>query len=158
LPKLKENVYYFLPFEMMRIFSTVSLFSSINIKTGKNYNHFFYKSSIIKKIGNVLNLGNGIKIILNKALLQIGNNIIPIKSIDIVAYNKRGELVKNREIFRSNGFRVIIMKSYGTILVMDDFYYNSSYIQMFVFDNYNKKLFKAVILNPLIKIYKVVKN
>jgi len=47
------------------------------------------------------------------------------------------------------------MKSYGIFLVMDDFYYNSSYIQMFVFENYDKKLFKPVILTPRVKIYKV---
>jgi dolichyl-diphosphooligosaccharide--protein glycosyltransferase/undecaprenyl-diphosphooligosaccharide--protein glycosyltransferase len=50
------------------------------------------------------------------------------------------------------------MKSYGTVLIMDDFYYNSSYIQMFVFENYDKNLFKPVILNPFLKIYKVVRK
>jgi undecaprenyl-diphosphooligosaccharide--protein glycosyltransferase len=159
LPKIKENIYYFLPFKMMNIFPTVSVFSSINIKNGKFYRHFFYKSSTMKKIGNnVIIVGRNIKLLLNKAILQIGNDLIPIKSIDVVRYNNKGQLIKNRQVFRSNGFRVILMKSYGTILIMDDYYYYSTYIQLFVFDNYNKKLFKPVILNPLIKIYKVIKN
>jgi undecaprenyl-diphosphooligosaccharide--protein glycosyltransferase len=157
LPKIKEDVYYFLPLKMMNIFPTVSVFSSLNIKNGKVNNHFFYKASNIKQKGNIL-IAGGIKIILNKAVLQMGNNIIPIKSIDVVSYNKQGQLVKNREVFRSNGFRVVLMKSYGTVLIMDDFYYNSSYIQMFVFENYDKNLFKPVILNPFLKIYKVVRK
>jgi len=40
-------------------------------------------------------------------------------------------------------------------MIVDDYYYNSSFIQMFVFENYDKKLFEPIILNPLMKIYKI---
>ena len=48
------------------------------------------------------------------------------------------------------------MKSYGKWLIMDDFYFNSAYIQLFVFEN-TGGLFEEVILNPLVKVYKVKK-
>jgi len=155
LPKLKENVYYFLPLEMLNIFPTVAIFSSIDIKTGKRQNHFFYKSTQLKQKGGVLYIGNGIKLYLNKALIQIGRSVVPVKSFDIVAYNRSGKIIKQHSNFRKRGLRVVFMKSYGIFLVMDDFYYNSSYIQMFVFENYDKKLFKPIILTPRVKIYKV---
>ena len=155
LPKLKENVYYFLPLEMLNIFPTVAIFSSIDIKTGKRQSHFFYKSTQLKQNGGVLYIGNGIKLYLNKSLIQIGRSVVPVKSFDVVAYNRTGNIIKQHSDFRDRGLRVVFMKSYGIFLVMDDFYYNSSYIQMFVFENYDKKLFKPVILTPRVKIYKV---
>ena len=155
LPKPKWNLYYFLPLQMLNIFPTVSVFSSINIKTGKVKNHFFYKSTQLKQNGGVLYIGSGIKLYLNKALIQIGRSVVPVKSFDVVAYNRTGKIIKQHSNFRNRGLRVVFMKSYGIFLVMDDFYYNSSYIQMFVFDNYDKKLFKPVILTPRVKIYKV---
>jgi len=35
--------------------------------------------------------------------------------------------------------------------------YNSVFIQLFVFENYDKSLFEPVILNPLVKVYKLKK-
>ena len=156
LPKIKEDVYYFLPFRMLNIFPTVTVFSSINIKTGKVHNHFFYKTSSIRQNGNILIIG-GLKLLLNKAMLQIGNSLVPVKCFDVVAYNNKGKLIRRHSVFRSNGLDVVYMKSYNTFLVMDDFFYNSTYIQMFVFENYDKKLIKPVIITPFVKIYKVIK-
>ena len=39
---------------------------------------------------------------------------------------------------------------------MDDFYFKSAYIQLFVFEN-RGGLFEPVILNPFVKVYKVKK-
>ena len=47
------------------------------------------------------------------------------------------------------------MASYGQFLVVDDYFFNSTYIQMFVFEQYDKNLFQPVILSPLTKIYKL---
>ncbi len=40
-------------------------------------------------------------------------------------------------------------------MIMDDDYLNSAFIQMFVFDNYDKDKFAKVINSPWIKIYKI---
>ncbi len=50
------------------------------------------------------------------------------------------------------------MQSYGEGLILDDFFYNSTYIQMFIFENYYKNLYKPIIITPYVKIYKVVKH
>ena len=47
------------------------------------------------------------------------------------------------------------MPNYRQFLVVDDSVYNSTYIQLFVFENYDKNLFEPVIMTPLAKIYKL---
>jgi dolichyl-diphosphooligosaccharide--protein glycosyltransferase/undecaprenyl-diphosphooligosaccharide--protein glycosyltransferase len=47
------------------------------------------------------------------------------------------------------------MPSYRIGLILDDYYYNSTFIQMFVFENYDKNLFEPVILTPVMKIFKL---
>jgi len=47
------------------------------------------------------------------------------------------------------------MSSYGRFLILDDFYLNSAYIQMFVFDHYDPKLFEPVLSDPMSKVYKL---
>ncbi|WP_024787514.1 STT3 domain-containing protein [Lebetimonas sp. JH369] len=156
LPKIKENIYYFLPLKMLDIFPTVSVFGSIDIKTGKVQNHFFYKGRL-KKQGRYLLLGQ-IPIDLSKAEIILNQRTIPVKEIDLVAYTKGGKLSVRKERLRKSGLNLIIMQSYGEGLILDDFFYNSTYIQMFIFENYDKNLFKPIIITPYVKIYKVVKH
>jgi dolichyl-diphosphooligosaccharide--protein glycosyltransferase/undecaprenyl-diphosphooligosaccharide--protein glycosyltransferase len=47
------------------------------------------------------------------------------------------------------------MRSYNTILVLDRDMFNSTYIQLFVFENYDKNLFEPVVLEPNAKIFKL---
>jgi dolichyl-diphosphooligosaccharide--protein glycosyltransferase/undecaprenyl-diphosphooligosaccharide--protein glycosyltransferase len=49
------------------------------------------------------------------------------------------------------------MKSYGKILIMDDRFFNSAFVQLFVFEN-GGGLFEPVILNPFVKVYKIKKD
>ena len=47
------------------------------------------------------------------------------------------------------------MKDYNKFIVLENKMYSSTFIQMFVLENYDKSLFEAVILTPLVKVYKV---
>jgi len=49
LPKIKENIYYYLPLRMMDIFPTVAAFSLIDLNTGKRNNHFFTQARTVAK-------------------------------------------------------------------------------------------------------------
>lgn len=152
-PKLNRDVYLMFPYRMFNIFPTVSVFSNRNLNTGKKYKeHFFYKSRVYKK-GPLIYIGS-VPIDLQEGVVLIQNGV-PIKKIDIVGYGKNGKLIVKRQKIRNNGLNLIILESYKEALLVDDYYYNSTFIQMFVFENYNKKLFKPVILNPFIKIYKI---
>jgi dolichyl-diphosphooligosaccharide--protein glycosyltransferase/undecaprenyl-diphosphooligosaccharide--protein glycosyltransferase len=47
------------------------------------------------------------------------------------------------------------MASYGRFLIVDDYFLKSMYIQMFVFENYDKTLFEPIVIDPMTKIYKL---
>ena len=157
LPKIKENIYYYLPYRMLNIFPTVAIFSSIDLKNGKVFNHFFYSSNTFIRQKNTLVLGKDIRVLLDKGLIKIGNNLLPIKNFVLVALDRQGKTVKKIQQISTKGINIIVMQSYKKILLLDDFYYNSSYIQMFVLGNVNEKLFKPVIVTPLVKVYKIIK-
>ncbi len=150
-PKLDRSVYLMLPYRMFKIFSTVGAFSDRNLNTGETFSHFFYFGRIAKS-GEYLFVGK-IPISL-RGVVVVSEPVIPIKDIYLVAYDKDGELKVQRQHIRDKGINLILLRSYGSALLVDDYYFNSTFIQMFVFENYDKKLFEPVILNPWMKIYK----
>ncbi len=154
LPKTKENVYYFLPLRMMNIFPTVAIFGTIDLKSGKRINHFFTQTNGAKKRGNTLYLSNGIKVDLSKSNLIIGRKIVPIKRFSVVAYDKSGKIHTTIQKAHPQGLNIIFMKSYNKWLIMDDFFFDSAYIQLFVFEN-TKGLFEPIILTPYAKVFRV---
>ena len=152
-PKLHRNIYLLFPYRMFNIFPTVALFSNRNLNSGEGEpSHFFYKARFYKK-GPLLYVGK-IPIYLRRGIVLIQNGI-PIKEMDIVGYDKKAKLIVEKQKVRNKGLDLIILKSYREALLVDDYYYNSMFFQMFIFQKYNKKLFKPVILNPFIKIYKI---
>ena len=157
LPKVKEDIYYFLPLRMFNIFPTVSVFSSIDLKTGKVKNHFFAQSNGFKPIGDgKFVLRNGIVLDLKKGVILLGKKVVPVKTFAVTAYEKSGKLVKQISKIRNEGLDVIIMKSYGKVLIVDDFYFNSTFFQLFIFNN-TQGLFEPVIDTPYAKVYKLIK-
>ncbi len=157
LPKSTRNVYFYLPLRMMEIFPTVALFSTLDIHNPNNKTNppFFYSSDGAQDKGKTIELGNGISLLKDKNMMSIQGQEIPIKSFYEVGYGEDKKVRVNEQRISSNGMSVVYMASYGKFLVMDDFYFNSSYIQMFVFEKYDKKLFEPVILDPLAKVYRL---
>ncbi len=156
LPKIKENIYYYLPLRMFNIFPTVAMFSTIDLKTGKNTRHLFMQLRAVRQNGQTITLNNGARLILDKGVIDFGREVVPISKFAIVGYDKSGKLHKKVQTLRKDGVNIIYLKSYGKWLILDNFYYNSAFVQLFVFQNTNG-LFKPVILTPFVKVYKVVK-
>ncbi len=156
LPSIKEDIYYFLPLRMFNILPTIALFSNIDLKTGKEQRHFFFQANSFKKAGNNILLGNGVKILLNKKVILVGNQIVPIHYFAITEILKNGKTIKKIDKFSNRGLNIIYMKSYRKWLILDDFFFDSTFVQLFVFEN-TGGLFKPVIINPYVKIYKVSK-
>lgn len=157
LPKPTRNIYLYLPLRMMDILPTVTLFSYLDLKNPANQPQqpFFYMTQQVQDTGKTIELGNGISILKEKSILKLGKQEVPIKGFYQVGYNQEKKLDINEQHFASEGLNVIFMASYGRFLVLDDFYFNSSYIQMFVFDRYDPKFFEPVILDPMSKVYKL---
>lgn len=156
LPKKTRDVYLYLPLRMMEIFPTVALFSNLDL-TGKNQPQqpFFYSTRSVQDTGQTIELGQGLSIIKANSTLKMGMQSLPIKSFYQVGYDKNQKVQVKQQNFASAGLSVIYMASYGQFLVLDDYYLQSQYIQMFVFEQYDKNLFQPVIMSPMTKIYKL---
>ncbi len=159
LPDKTRDIYFYLPYKMMGIFPTVDLFSNLDISTGNRLQRpFFYISRRVEEARGVIKLDNRILIYKKGGLIQIGNDKIPIKRFFVTEYLKNGKLAKNEQLLNPQGMiSVIFMKSYGRFIVLDERMFNSTYIQLFVLENYDKKLYQPVIMSPYAKVYKLKK-
>ncbi len=159
LPAKTRDIFLYLPSRMLGIFPTVNIFSNIDLETGKQKRRpFFYVSRRFRDIDGTIDLGNGIKLLQKSDRIQIGRQEIKIDKFAVTFYDKKGKLHKRVQVVDENSpISVIYMKNYNTFLVLDKNMYNSTYIQLFVLENYNKKLFEPVILTPLAKVYKLKK-
>lgn len=157
LPKPTRDVYLYLPFRMMEILPTVTLFSYLDLKNPDNAlkQPFFYATGSIQDTGKTIELGNGVSIVKDKNSVKIGNDEVPIKHFFQVGYDQKNNLTINEQQFTSEGVNVIYMASYGRFLILDDFYLNSAYIQMFVFEHYDKNFFEPVHSDPMAKVYRL---
>ena len=157
LPEKSRDIYLYLPNRMMGIVPTIELFSNINLMTGKKgRNSFFYKTSKYKETKDIIDLQNGIKLHKLGGYIDIRGSKIKLKNFAITQYDKKGKLNKKIQTISNDGqLNIIFMKDYNTFLVLNDKLFNSTYIQLFVLENYNKKLYEPVILSPLSKVYKL---
>ena len=157
LPKKTRDIYIYLPYRMMGIFPTIAKFSNLDLMSGNTIRRpFFYQTNRFRDGKTVLNLGNGVLFNKKTGVLKIGSQQVPVKEFYETAYNKNRKLIRQKEILHENAnISIIFMRSYNTFLVLDNDMLNSLYIQLFVFENYNKKFFKPVILNPIAKVFKL---
>lgn len=158
LPKKTRNVYLYLPLRMLDIFPTVCLFSNLDLKgSTPKAQPFYYVTSAINDTGSTVELGNGVLLIKEKNVIRIGQEEVSIKTFSQVGYDQHQVLNVQKQPIAPEGLNVVFMQSYGKILIMDDYYFNSAYIQMFVFENYDAQLFEPVIIDPFTKIYRLKK-
>ena len=157
LPPSTRDIFLYLPMRMLDILPTVKLFSNIDLETGvATSKPFFYSSQRFKDNGNTIQFGNGIALLKNQGQIQIGNQKVPLGEFIKVGYNKEGKLIINRQTVNPmSRISIIYLESYQRFLILDSEYLNSTFIQMYVFENYDKALFEPVILDPLVKIYKL---
>lgn len=159
LPKKTRDIYFYLPHKMLGILPTVDLFSNIDLRTGaKVSNSFFYTTRDIKEDEKFIHLGRRGEIVFDKssATIIMQNSRIPIKELFITEYDKNRKLkVSKKSLHKNSNLYLIFMKDYKQFIIVDKKFFNSLYIQLFVFENYDKNLFEPVILDPSAKIYKL---
>jgi len=157
LPQKSRDIYLYLPMRMLEILPTIKIFSNIDLSTGKPVsNPFFYSTQRFQDSGSVLDLANGVALLKNEGKVQIGDQKVPLGQFIKVGYLPDGKLdVQKKIINPTSRLTIIYMESYHRFLVLDTEYLNSTYIQMYIFENYDKELFEPVILDPLVKIYKL---
>lgn len=142
---------------MLDILPTVKLFSNIDLSTGHSLSKpFFYSTQRYQDRGNVIQFGNGVALLKNEGKVQIGSQKVALGEFIKVGYNQQGKLsIKRQTISPMAPISVIYLESYQRFLILDNTYLNSTFIQMYVFEHYDHTLFEPVILDPLVKIYKL---
>jgi len=157
LPSKTRDVYLYLPSRMMGIVPTIALFSSLDLMSGeKRASPFFYSSNSAQDTDESLKLGNGISIIKKSGQIMIGNKALTLNSFIVTEYDESGMLRKNIQVIDKNSpVSVVFMKDYNQFLVLDGDMLSSTYIQLFVLENYDENLYEAVILDPMTKIFRL---
>lgn len=157
LPNKTRDVYFFLPYRMLSIYPTVTLFSNLNLMNGvKGQQPFFFASHNIKDLGEKLELAQNVYLDKRTSELQIGNQKQIIKRFVKTAYDKNMQLGVQESVMSVNAnLSVIYMSNYNTFLIVDEKTYNSLYVQLMVLEKYDKNLFEKVIATPTAKVYKL---
>lgn len=157
MPEKTRDAYLYLPLRMMEIFPTVKLFSNLDLLTGQQFPRpFFYYTTSFKEANGKIELGGGIRLHKQGGLLEVGQQQVQLNSFYVTAYDNSGKLQVQQQKVNPNGpISVIFMRSYNAFLVVDQNMFNSTYVQMFVLENYDKELYEPVINTPLVKVYKL---
>jgi hypothetical protein len=123
--------------------------------TGQEYKSpLFFRANLVNTKGNMFNLSNGMQIRGDKVIA--GKNILPINQFVVTEYDNRGILHKRvRYLNIGSPFYVIYMKNYNQFLILDKRMFNSTYIKLFVLEDYDHKLFEPTILTPFTKVFKL---
>lgn len=158
--KTKEVYYYFVP-HMMDILPNILKISNIDIATGEEFWEPLAYVGYDIKIGE-----DGVSIIVGSEctlpsadpeyLIHDGKKM-PINSYYQVG-EVDGKLVKlSKQVDKNSKLYVIFLPDYQRILVLDETVFNSTFIQLFVLENYDKELFEPVYLSNSARIYKLLR-
>ncbi len=151
-----RDVYLFLPFEMFEIFPTVKIFSNISLIDGTPISSpYFDIFTDFTENDNEINLGIAV---INKKdkTIKAGEKPMSLKSISTSYTATNGtKVIKTEKINDSADLHLIALPGYHAYILADDEMFNSLFVQMFVFDNYDKNLFEKVSDTHSAKIFRL---
>ena len=157
MPEKTRDIYFYLPYRMLGILPTITKFSDLDLMSGQMIREpFIYQTNRFQDTKEFLNLDNGIGVDKQRGILKIGKQETPLKTFYFTAYDQAGKLVRQKQELHKDGrFSVIFIRSYNTFLVLDEEMINSSYIQLFVFENYDERYFEPVFLDSSAKVFRL---
>lgn len=152
-PKEKVEKYIILPMQMTKLVYTIFTYANIDPQTGKKISsHIFRSYSKIKENTNYIYFNKNTILDKRKSILVKGKNKILIKRFTQIAFrgNKKMKRVANISNVGLN-----LVKFANRYYVMDDYFYNSTLVQLMLFNNYDKKYFEPIYEGQTIAVYKV---
>ena len=158
IPVKTRDVYLYMPYRMLDIFSTVMVFGNLDLTTGsKLRNAIFYPTYAKSNQNGLIVMTNGIIFDANRGILKIGREkSVSVKKFIVTQNAKDNRVLLQSKIYHMNGeFDVIYMKSYGRFVILDDETLHSMYVQMFILGKYDKNLFELKVASPYTRIYKL---
>jgi len=153
--KHKKHVekYIILPLQMTKLIYTIFTFANVDLNTGKNLpKKLFLEYKKIKETKDFILLDNEVIIDKKKAIVIQGKNIIPVKKFYNIIHKNNQKLLKEIPAY-PNGLHLI---SYaGRYYMMDDYFFNTLFVQLMFFNNYDKRYFEPIYTGTSIGIFKV---
>ena len=154
-----RDVYLYLPARMAPIFSTVATFSNINLEDGKINEHFTFSTAVaLKEANDKYILSNGMVLSNDFRTFFYNNNEFYIKSIVEINSIKKADY-KITKLNDNGNFYLFFIKDfsipYTQFIFMDENMFNSAYVQMFFFNNYDKNLFDLIVNEKEAKVFKL---
>ncbi len=159
LPKKTREIYLYLPFRMINIFPTVTVFGNLDLTTGKKlYQPSFFIARPIRQQGSLIRLSNGLILDVQKGLLIQGDRKFPLTRLVVSTLERDMSIKTMEQAYHQNGsLSIIYLKSYGRVVLADEKTYHSLFVQMFMLGRYDKTLFEPVVLSPYTRIYRIKK-
>ncbi len=156
-PQKTRDIYLYLPYRMLSIFPTVAVFGNLDLTTGEEERKIaFHPTSAIANKDGVITFANGITFDAQKGEIGLGEQTKQVKNFIITQNTQEGEVQLQSQLYHVDGeYAIVYMKSYNTFVVMDSETFNSVYVQMFMLQKYDSKLFELVVSSPYSKIYKL---
>ncbi|KIM09140.1 MAG: hypothetical protein KU28_00405 [Sulfurovum sp. PC08-66] len=156
LPVPTRGIYLYLPFRMHSIYRVVESFAAIEATTGKSQPLSMMQMLSYQDLPDRLQLGNNFYFSKRDGKLYQNGRPIPLKTFYRVAYNQQGQLMRQQQLldFKAN-LNLVLLPSYGKVLLLDDKALASTYVQLFFFENADPRYYEAVITTPMAKIFKL---
>ncbi len=157
LPPKTREIYYYLPDRMMSIFPTILQFSRLDLKSGKKLaDPLFFATNYTQKSDEGVLLASNVILLNDFKSVRIGGDLLPLDGYIVTKYDQNGKLdVRVSEYNKNSGIYVIYMADYDRYLLLDEKMLNSTFVQLFVLENYDDSLFEPIILDHSAKIYRL---
>ena len=151
-PKLNRSVYLYLPYRMLPISHMIGN----TIGSSKSNEFVFYYTRTYKKVKDKIHFEKDVYYDIQKGKLHYKKAIKNVGAFMDVGNDGSGEIVSNTLYYNPNGeFVIIYLRNYDTFLVISVRAFSSNFIQMFVFERYDDSLFEPIILEGMVKVYKL---
>lgn len=154
-----RDIYLYMPVRMAMIFSTVASFSKIDLHTGNINKPFIFSPALaLAKQNGAFILSNGMQISEDFTQILINDKAFNINSF--IEFSSIKDRYYDDKVLDENGlFYVFYLKENLALpmqfIIMDKSMFNSAFVQMFFFENYDKNLFELIINDKNAKIYKL---
>lgn len=160
-PKTRD-IFVYMPLRMAMIFSTVASFSKIDLATGEINSPFVFSTAM--NLGALEDgsyaLSNGMVLANDFTALYVNNRVLKIHSI--TDFNSIKHKDFRQILVDENGdfFIFYFKENFGLpvqFIIMDKTMFESAFVQMFFFENYDKSLYELVLSEKEAKVYKLKK-
>ena len=159
LPQKTTDIYYVLFSQIVDMLPQIVKFSEIDLTTGKSLGTpLFYMGLPFSEGATNIDIGNEFILpSMTPEFVAIKGKPAPVNSYHYVQ-SLDGKLdTKSVTVDENAKICVVFLADYNRILLLDKKLFDSTFIQLFLFENYDKELFEPVILDPTVKIYKLLK-